>query len=85
MHRSRTGVAATVRPVPTTVRERLPCALPTALEERLVRAEIEERQTAARVSEEAGRDERARRLRHEADLLAAVAGLPHAPAPPAER
>jgi hypothetical protein len=46
--------------------------------ERLVRAEIDERRRAARVYEQAGEHERARRLRHEADTLAAVAGLPHA-------
>ena len=44
--------------------------------ERLVRAESEERQSAARVYERAGQHDRARRLRHEADRLAAVAGLP---------
>jgi uncharacterized protein len=45
--------------------------------ERLVRAEIDERQTAARVYEQVGEHERARQLRHDADTLAAVAGLPH--------
>ncbi|WP_209306508.1 hypothetical protein [Blastococcus sp. CT_GayMR19] len=50
---------------------------------RLVRDEIDERRRAARVYEQAGEHERARRLRHEADTLAAVAGLPHAPDLPA--
>jgi uncharacterized protein YqeY len=49
----------------------------------LVRAEIDERQRVARVYEQAGQHERARRLRHEADTLAAVAGLTHAPDFPA--
>jgi uncharacterized protein YqeY len=54
--------------------------------ERLVRAEIDERRTAARVYEQAGEHEHARRLRHEADTLAAVADLPHASdAPAADR
>jgi uncharacterized protein len=43
--------------------------------ELLVRAEIDERQTAARVYEQAGEHEHARRLRQEADTLTAVAGL----------
>jgi uncharacterized protein len=43
--------------------------------ERLVRAEIEERQSAARVYERAGQHERAGQLCHEADRLAAVTGL----------
>ena len=49
--------------------------------ERLVRAEMDERQSAARVYERAGQHERARRLRHEADRLAAVTGLPLPPRP----
>jgi uncharacterized protein YqeY len=49
--------------------------------ERLVRAEMEERQSAARIYERAGEHERARRLRHEADWLAAVTGLPAPPRP----
>ena len=51
--------------------------------ERLVRAEIDERQTAARLYEQAGGHDRALRLRHEADTLAAVAGLPRASDVPA--
>ncbi len=43
--------------------------------ERLVRAEISERQNAARVYDQAGRHGHADRLRHEADTLAALAGL----------
>jgi uncharacterized protein len=54
--------------------------------ELLVRAEIDERQNAARVYEEAGEHEHARRLRHEAETLTAVAGLPDSSAtPPADR
>ncbi|WP_216870330.1 hypothetical protein [Modestobacter excelsi] len=54
--------------------------------ELVVRAEIDERQTAARVYEQAGEHEHARRLRHEADTLTAVAGLPHAShTPPDDR
>ena len=49
--------------------------------ERLVRAEMEERQSAARVYERAGEHERARRLRHEVDWLTAVTGLPAPPRP----
>jgi uncharacterized protein YqeY len=45
--------------------------------ERLVRAEIDERRTAAQVYEQAGAHEHARRLRHEADTLTVVAGLSH--------
>jgi uncharacterized protein YqeY len=44
--------------------------------ERLVRAEIDERRSAADVYERSGRHERARRLRSEAAALAADAGLP---------
>jgi uncharacterized protein YqeY len=44
--------------------------------ERLVRAEISERQNAATVYEQADQHEHARRLRQEADVLAAAAGLP---------
>jgi uncharacterized protein YqeY len=43
--------------------------------ERLVRAEVSERQDAARFYEQADQHEHARRLRQEADMLAAVAGL----------
>jgi len=44
--------------------------------ERRVRKEIDERETAARAYDQAGEQGRARRLRHEAKVLAAVAGLP---------
>jgi uncharacterized protein YqeY len=43
--------------------------------ERIVRAEIEERRTAAEVYERAGEQERASQLRHEAGALASVAGF----------
>lgn len=46
--------------------------------EQLVRAEIDERLTAARFYAQAGEHERARRLGSEADALAAVADLPAA-------
>ena len=49
--------------------------------ERLVRAEMDERQSAAWVYERAGQHERARRLGHEADRLAVVTGLPLPPRP----
>ena len=49
--------------------------------ERLIRAEMDERQSAARIHERAGQHERARRLRHEADRLAAVTGLQPPPRP----
>ena len=49
--------------------------------ERLVCDEMDERQSAAWVYEQAGQHERARRLRHEADRLAVVTGLPLPPRP----
>jgi uncharacterized protein YqeY len=53
--------------------------------ERLVRAEIGGRQDAARVYEQAGRHERARRLRKEADTPAEPAGLRRGSDPPTAR
>ena len=62
-------------PVGVGIREAPRRALSDADVERLVRAEIDERRVAARVYEQADRPEQARRLHHEADTLAAAAGL----------
>ncbi len=82
----RGSLALEETPVRVGTREVARRALSEQEMEHLVRAEIHERQVAAQVHEQAGRHESARRLRREADTLAAVAGLPRAPDPPvAER
>ena len=80
------GLALEQTPVGVGAREVARRELSDEEVEHRVRAEIDERQTAALVYDRAGEHERALRLRHEAESLAAVAGLPHAPQPPgAER
>jgi uncharacterized protein YqeY len=74
----REGLALQETPVGVGVRDVVRRELSDEDMELLVRAEIDDRQTAARVYEQAGEHERARRLRLEADTLTAVAGLPHA-------
>jgi uncharacterized protein len=82
----REGLALQETPVGVGVREVVRRELSDEEMELLVRAEIEERQSAARVYEQAGEHEHARRLRLEADTLTAVAGLPHATdTPPDDR
>jgi uncharacterized protein YqeY len=62
-------------PVGVGAREAARQELSGADEERLVRAEIDERRTAAQIYEQGGQPERALRLRQEVDALAAVAGF----------
>jgi uncharacterized protein len=62
-------------PVGAGVREVARRDLAEADVERVVRAEIDERRTAAQAYESAGQLERAERLRHEADAVGAVADL----------
>jgi uncharacterized protein len=82
----REGLALQETPVGVGVREVVRRELSDEDTELLVRAEIDERQIAARVYEQAGEHERARRLRLEADALTAVAGLPQATdTPPDDR
>jgi uncharacterized protein YqeY len=77
-HGSR-GLALEQIPVGIGAREVARRELSEEVVERRVRDEIDERETAARAYDRAGERERARRLRHEGKVLAAVAGLPEHP------
>ena len=70
------SLALEATPVGVGAREVARRALSDEEVERLVRAEIRERRDAARIYEQAGRHEHARRLRQEADALTTAVGLP---------
>ena len=69
------SLALEATPVGVGAREVARSELTEEDQERLVRAEIQERRTAAEIYEQGGQPERAQRLRAEADALAAVAAL----------